>query len=84
MPGATGLTLLSPQTSGNTTCPTSTPASRSLACCFCCVSCGTFPRAAPALVAHPVPGAGPLGCPAGSGNCSLQMVLGSGGVATQG
>lgn len=31
----------SPQTSGNATCPTSTPASRSLACCSCCVSAGT-------------------------------------------
>lgn len=31
---------LSPQTSGSTTCPTSTPASRSSACCSCCVSPG--------------------------------------------
>lgn len=43
MPGATGLTLLPPQTSGSTTCPTSTPASRSSACCFCFVSWGVFP-----------------------------------------
>ncbi|XP_033927253.1 protein LMBR1L isoform X2 [Melopsittacus undulatus] len=37
IPGAAGLTLPCPQTSGNTTCPTSTPASRSLGCCCCCL-----------------------------------------------
>lgn len=83
MPGAGGLTLLPPQTSGNTTCPTSTPASRSLACCFCCVSRGMFPRGALAPVACPAVGVGALECPAGSRGCSLQMVLGSGGVTVQ-
>lgn len=76
MPSAAGLTPLSLQTSGNTTCPTSTPASRSSACCFCCVSRGMFPRGDLALAAHPVSGVGPQRCPAESRVCFPQIVPG--------